>query len=532
MKRRGKWEILEKTRSPIESSGTIPTCEYPVTRPGIESGDLPWRSWSVRRRSAVRQALGSNSSWLRAGRTNIALDPSSNDPSSEPESSLIFVPILDALRRRTCGELAKALPHDDMLAVLSAPRDTRSRVAVRPAHQARVLALLRRHVRARVLVHDVRRHYAHTHTSSTLSVYRHPTIGYSRQRDRSTSSLIYVSRHLQVGRAALDFEVARASEGESEMDKETGYYGNTARLARRSDEALGVRVSVARIAPSFLNLRSGIPTGAPSNSSTSRRPVRQNIYRAGSPPEFRIRETWQMVLLAVGFSRDSSVYPPPLNTALVLRLWTISISPDLLLHDVGVDLAHVAAAVRLLHLADVQPPRVVQVVRDCDARVVRDHLAVEREDRLVLRSQPSHLPTHQQPCSNAHFLSRQPTNYQKKRKRKFCTPDMLAIDEQILAEEDVKRKIAADFGISEATLRKRLKKGLTLNDLRRLAFEYAEANNIVHRVGKVKVKWRHNEDRIPSKHNLSAKCRQIVGPIPVLSATVVSIPGDGHLTTS
>ncbi|KAJ8866415.1 hypothetical protein PR048_032258 [Dryococelus australis] len=37
--------------------------------------------------------------------------------------------------------------------------------------------------------------------------------------------------------------------------------GNAVRLARRSDEALGVRVSVARIAPSLLDLGRGVPTG-------------------------------------------------------------------------------------------------------------------------------------------------------------------------------------------------------------------------------------------------------------------------------
>ncbi|KAJ8869514.1 hypothetical protein PR048_028505 [Dryococelus australis] len=37
---RGKREIPEKTRSPTASSGTIPICENPVTRPGIEPGCL------------------------------------------------------------------------------------------------------------------------------------------------------------------------------------------------------------------------------------------------------------------------------------------------------------------------------------------------------------------------------------------------------------------------------------------------------------------------------------------------------------
>ncbi|KAJ8893988.1 hypothetical protein PR048_006594 [Dryococelus australis] len=40
------------------------------------------------------------------------------------------------------------------------------------------------------------------------------------------------------------------------------YNGNTARLARRSDEAPDVRVSVARIAPSLLDLERGVPTGS------------------------------------------------------------------------------------------------------------------------------------------------------------------------------------------------------------------------------------------------------------------------------
>ncbi|KAJ8887817.1 hypothetical protein PR048_014035 [Dryococelus australis] len=37
----GKREILEKTRRPMASSGTVPTCENPFTRSGIEPGS-PW----------------------------------------------------------------------------------------------------------------------------------------------------------------------------------------------------------------------------------------------------------------------------------------------------------------------------------------------------------------------------------------------------------------------------------------------------------------------------------------------------------
>ncbi|KAJ8880929.1 hypothetical protein PR048_017402, partial [Dryococelus australis] len=43
---RGKREIPEKTRHPAASSGTIPTCESPVARPGIEPGS-PWWEASV-----------------------------------------------------------------------------------------------------------------------------------------------------------------------------------------------------------------------------------------------------------------------------------------------------------------------------------------------------------------------------------------------------------------------------------------------------------------------------------------------------
>ncbi|KAJ8866574.1 hypothetical protein PR048_032433 [Dryococelus australis] len=45
MKGRGKREIPENTRRPTASSGTIPTCENPVTRPGIELCS-PW--WEAR----------------------------------------------------------------------------------------------------------------------------------------------------------------------------------------------------------------------------------------------------------------------------------------------------------------------------------------------------------------------------------------------------------------------------------------------------------------------------------------------------
>ncbi|KAJ8873863.1 hypothetical protein PR048_024699 [Dryococelus australis] len=44
MQGRGKRENPEKTRRPTASSGTIPTCENPVTRPGIKPGSPCWEA--------------------------------------------------------------------------------------------------------------------------------------------------------------------------------------------------------------------------------------------------------------------------------------------------------------------------------------------------------------------------------------------------------------------------------------------------------------------------------------------------------
>ncbi|KAJ8875339.1 hypothetical protein PR048_023234 [Dryococelus australis] len=59
--------------------------------------------------------------------------------------------------------------------------------------------------------------------------------------------------------AASSFRRCFTLIGSQDLDS---YDGNTARLARRSDEPLGVRVSVARIAPSLLDLGRGVPRGS------------------------------------------------------------------------------------------------------------------------------------------------------------------------------------------------------------------------------------------------------------------------------
>ena len=64
---------------------------------------------------------------------------------------------------------------------------------------------------------------------------------------------------------------------------------------------------------------------------------------------------------------------------------------NLLLHNAGVDLTHIATPVTLLHQTDVQLPCTVIVVRHTDPWIVRHDLVVKRQDGLVLRLEPAHL---------------------------------------------------------------------------------------------------------------------------------------------
>lgn len=66
-------------------------------------------------------------------------------------------------------------------------------------------------------------------------------------------------------------------------------------------------------------------------------------------------------------------------------------APELLLHRVGVDLAHVTASIELADLSDFQSPRVHVLVQDGVPIVVGDYSALERQHSLVGHSHPSHL---------------------------------------------------------------------------------------------------------------------------------------------
>ncbi|KAJ8881014.1 hypothetical protein PR048_017487 [Dryococelus australis] len=64
--RAGKEEIPEKTLRPTASSGTIPTCENPVTRPGTEPGS-PWWEKSYRAEGFMNRAAGPAIVYSRCG---------------------------------------------------------------------------------------------------------------------------------------------------------------------------------------------------------------------------------------------------------------------------------------------------------------------------------------------------------------------------------------------------------------------------------------------------------------------------------
>ncbi|KAJ8888418.1 hypothetical protein PR048_007908 [Dryococelus australis] len=57
---KGQWkrEITEKTRRPTASSGTIPTCENPVTQPGTELGSPCWGVEQANRSATAAPATG------------------------------------------------------------------------------------------------------------------------------------------------------------------------------------------------------------------------------------------------------------------------------------------------------------------------------------------------------------------------------------------------------------------------------------------------------------------------------------------
>jgi hypothetical protein len=60
-------------------------------------------------------------------------------------------------------------------------------------------------------------------------------------------------------------------------------------------------------------------------------------------------------------------------------------------HGICVELTQVPAAVSLAYVLDMQVPGAVVIVRQRDARVLRDHVVMDRENGLRVHANPRHL---------------------------------------------------------------------------------------------------------------------------------------------
>lgn len=60
-------------------------------------------------------------------------------------------------------------------------------------------------------------------------------------------------------------------------------------------------------------------------------------------------------------------------------------------HGIRVDLTHVPPAVSLVYVLDMQVPGAVVIVRQRDARVLRDYIVMDRENGLRVHANPRHL---------------------------------------------------------------------------------------------------------------------------------------------
>lgn len=67
--------------------------------------------------------------------------------------------------------------------------------------------------------------------------------------------------------------------------------------------------------------------------------------------------------------------------------------PLLGLHRISVDLAHVPATIDFPDIFDLQVPRAMVVESDGNAIVLRDHILMDRQNRLGIHVDPSYLET-------------------------------------------------------------------------------------------------------------------------------------------
>ncbi|KAJ8872261.1 hypothetical protein PR048_025863 [Dryococelus australis] len=295
-----KQEIPEKTRRPPASSGTIPTCENPeVARPGIEPGPkelqkntVPpflakegpegWEMGAPRgnrhdshmRKSGVTQpGIESGSPRWEASRLTAqpqwplsdcgvySIDRTAGAPGGavRQRDDARRQPV--AVRRSSAG-----LAHGRRLDGGRTPRVLRQQSvsylrrlprahADQDLHPASPLPARSRGLTGRHCLRAVRED-THVHCSVRDDKLPLNERGPSTE-DRegyNTASRIVPKRYCVISKRLNGRKIANNNWQLSIQDHD----GNTARLARRGDEALGVRVSVARIAPSLIHLGRGV----------------------------------------------------------------------------------------------------------------------------------------------------------------------------------------------------------------------------------------------------------------------------------
>ncbi|KAJ8888240.1 hypothetical protein PR048_007727 [Dryococelus australis] len=210
--------IPEKTHRPAASSGTIPTCEnLLVTRPGIEPGTPWWEaSWLTARppRPLVPHAWGDRGGAVTPARSHRCQSFPGYTGGGGGKAT--------RQRARLPGEGEDGGGHP-LPPPKTGPRITGARGGCKLQRGPSF------HVRERSLPRDI----SHLHSATCRRR------GISNVSAIASHTSACVKAHVTNPKGDLICTVQR-------------YDGNTARLARRSDETLGVRVSVARIAPSLL----------------------------------------------------------------------------------------------------------------------------------------------------------------------------------------------------------------------------------------------------------------------------------------
>ncbi|KAJ8867634.1 hypothetical protein PR048_031437 [Dryococelus australis] len=232
--REGKREIPEKTRRQAASSGTIPTCENQgATRPGMESG------------SAL---VGGEQANRAANEAPIKITKKKNFLYSNFYKA-VHEHIQHSQTRTNRNRLISKVASHLIVNSLYEPR-TRETLTSSMKTACKCFAFTEQAV---VIWAALNIEVLRADEGEARQVWS--STGMKRRENPHASGFVRHNFHMRKSERSHREPNPVSPSGRRHHD------GNTARLARRSDEALGVRVSVARIASSLFDLGRGVPTG-------------------------------------------------------------------------------------------------------------------------------------------------------------------------------------------------------------------------------------------------------------------------------